>query len=245
MVGLLAAALRPAGPPRRLPRARATHADPRTHGGTVMTDAGTPQDAQGGPDPGQPEPAPQDATPITPGGPWQTGRRVEQLAIWMQALRSRLHRRGAANGPRSPAGSRAEEVQQARALADARQRQREAMGPVRSRASRIVLAAYGARSGSSSRSRILAASTSYGSGPILQGVLTVSLLLGLLVVAGWSCGPCTRIRRASAGAPRRSSSSCRSSCSLGISGLCLPFVRIERWPADARPPPVPARSGWS
>lgn len=138
-----------------------------------MSDTGAPEGAHGTPDPGQ-----QDPTPITPGGPWQTGSRVEQLAQWMTALRS-SYTDAALERSALAGGFTAEEFQQARVLADTRQRQHEAIGPVRSRASRIVLAAYGIVWLLFAIPFLLRTST-YGYGPFAQGILTVVLLLGLL-----------------------------------------------------------------
>ncbi len=102
-----------------------------------MTDDVTPEGAQG-----QPDPADADPPPISPDAPWQTGTRVEQLATWMQPIRSRFTdaalERSAIAG-----GFTAEEVREALALAEVRQRQDEAIVPVRSTAKRIVLGAYG------------------------------------------------------------------------------------------------------
>jgi len=183
-----------------------------------MTDTGTPQDAQGGPAPGQ-----QDPTPITPGGPWQTGSRVEQLAVWMQALRS-SYTDAALERSAIAGGFTADEFQQARVLADTRQRQQEAMGPVRSRASWIVLFAYGLVWVLFAIPYLLLPS-SYGAGPLAQGVLTVTLLLGLLlswlVMRALHPDP-TRVGRALAIlliVP--------VIVLLGIGGLCLPFVSIS------------------
>lgn len=138
-----------------------------------MTDTGTPQGPPSGPDPG-----PQDPTPITPGGPRQTGSRVEQLAQWMMALRSG-YTDAALERSALAGGFTADEIQQARTLADTRQRQHEAIGPVRSQASRIVLAAYGLVWLLFAIPFLLRTST-YGYGPFAQGILTVVLLFGLL-----------------------------------------------------------------
>ena len=98
-----------------------------------------------------------------------------------------MHRSGRAtptppsNDRRSPAGSRAEEVREALALADIRQRGDEAMVPVRSTAKRLVLGAYGLVWLLFAIPYLLR-STTYGSGPLAQGILTVSLLLGLAAV---------------------------------------------------------------
>jgi len=97
----------------------------------------------------------------------------------MEALRS-AYTDAALERSALAGGFTAEEAQQARALADTRLRQLEAMGPVRSQARKIVLLAYGVV-WILFAMPYLVRSTSYGSGPILQGVLTVSLLLGLLV----------------------------------------------------------------
>ena len=185
-----------------------------------MTDAGTPQDAQGGPDPGQPGSATQDAPPVTPGGPWQTGSRVEQLATWMQALRS-AYTDAALERSALAGGFTAEEAEQARALADTRQGQREAMGPVRSRASKLVVLAYGVVWILFAIPYLLVP-TSYGSGPILQGVLTVSLLLGLLV--SWLVMRALHPDSARTGRALVILLVVPVIVLLGISGLCLPFV---------------------
>ena len=119
----------------------------RPHGGTVMTDAGTP-DAE------DPLRAARSPARSRLAGPWQTGSRVEQLAVWMQALRSsytdaalersaiagRLHARGVRRRP---------------GCSPTRASRRAARRSVRSAraASWIVLARLRRSSGSSSRSR--------------------------------------------------------------------------------------------
>ncbi len=181
-----------------------------------MTDAGTPP---GGPTQAGP-PTQADPPPITPGGPWQTGSRVEQVAVWMQALRSSytdaVLERSALAG-----GFTAEEIQQARLLADARERQHEAIGPVRSRAKKIVLLAYGVVWLLFAIPYLLRES-SYGFGPILQGVLTVSLLLGLLV--SWLVMRTLHPDPTHVGRALTILVVVPVIVLLGISGLCLPFA---------------------
>jgi hypothetical protein len=182
-----------------------------------MTDDGTPAGAQGPADPGSPDPP-----PISPGGPWQTGTRVEQLVTWIQAIRpgftdSALERSAIAGG------FTAEEVREALALADSRQRQDEAIAPVRSTAKRIVLGAYGLVWILFAIPYLLRPSpTMYGLGAFAQGILTIALLLGLLFS--------TLIMRRVHPDPARSGRALTLLLVapvivlLGISGLCLPFV---------------------
>ena len=179
-----------------------------------MTDDATPEGA-----PSQPHPADADPPPISPGGPWQSGTRVEQLATWMQPIRSRFTdaalERSAIAG-----GFTAEEVREAVALADIRQRGDEAMIPVRSTATRIVLGAYGLVWVLFAIPYLLRPTN--GSGPLLQGILTFSLLLGLLlsflIMRAVHPDP-TRVRRA-----LTILLVMPVIVLLGISGLCLPFV---------------------
>ena len=117
-------------------------------------------------------------------------------------------------------GFTAEEFRQALALTETRERQQRAMGPVRSKARQIVLAAYGLV-------WLLFAipyvfRSAYGSGVILQAILTVALLIGLAISLV--------VMRAVHPDPARVGRALTILLVvpvivlLGISGLCLPFV---------------------
>jgi hypothetical protein len=146
-----------------------------------MTDDGTPEGAQFQPEPPPPDPPTSDPPPISPGGPWQTGTRVEQLATWIEAIRpgftdAAIERSAVAGG------FTAEEFREALVLAEASQHRGEAMAPIRSKAKRIILAAYGIV-WLLFAIPYLVRPTTYGAGPIEQGILTISLTIGLVISA--------------------------------------------------------------
>jgi hypothetical protein len=188
---------------------------------------GQPDDAPGQPDPAdaapiQPDPADAAPPPISPGGPWQTGTRVEQLAPWMQVNRSRFTdaalERSAIEGGFTP-----DEARAALALADTRQREAEAIVPVRSTATRIVLGAYGLVWILFAIPYLIRPGPSIGAfGPIAQGILTIALLLGLLI--SFAIMRALHPNPAHVGRALTILLVVPVIVLLGISGLCLPFA---------------------
>lgn len=175
-----------------------------------MSDQG--QDA---PQPVEPAPA-----PVSPSVGWVGASRVEQLATWIMANRSAYT--DAALGRSAEAGGySAEEIAAALELAAAREHERGAMQPIRSRAKWLILGAYGLV-WLLFALVYLGRTTGYGQGPFLQGILTVALILGLLVSAVF-----LRILHPD---PDRAGRALTILLVvpvvvlLGITGLCLPFV---------------------
>jgi hypothetical protein len=103
----------------------------------------------------------------------------------------------------------------------ARQRERYALQPIRSRARVIVLVAYGLV-WLAFAAVFLGRSTGYGTGPLLQVILSGALVFALLLSLVWIGGHRTDPSRAG-----------RALVALlvvpvvllvGVAGLCLPFV---------------------
>jgi hypothetical protein len=195
------------------------------------SDAEPGADRAPGPDPApQADPAATLDTPdpaARPGPPtvWQGISRVEQLATWVGMNRARftdaaLEREAVA------AGYAPEEFTAGLALLDARERQDEAIKPVRRTAQRVVLGAYGLVWLLFAIPYLVAPyltnTNNYGGGAFLQSILTVSLVVALAISLIWVRGRSpdpTRFGRAMVillVVP--------VILLVGVAGLCLPFV---------------------
>ncbi len=164
------------------------------------------------------EPAP--PTPVFPSSEWVGASRVDQLAAWVTSNRSAYT--DAALGRAAEAGGyTAEEIAAALELATSLEHDREAIKPIRSKAKRAILAAYGIVWLLFAIPYLLGP-THYGSGPVLQGILTVSLLVGLGISAVF-----LRVIHPD---PDRAGRALAILLVIpvvvlvGITGLCLPFV---------------------
>jgi hypothetical protein len=123
----------------------------------------------------------EDPTPVANSTGWQGVSRADQLTAWIQAGRAN-HTDAALERSALASGYTAEEFRLAADLASTRDRHRAAIQPIRSNAQRWILAAYGVV-WLLFAIPYLVRQTQDAYGPFLQGILTLSLLIGLGISA--------------------------------------------------------------